>query len=406
MLQITRCSRVLLLIFTLLLLAVLPACSAVGEFLPEPPEEQGGAAPAEEEDGLPPGSNLPGGDSAMPEDVMPAGGKAETGRIHGSDQPLKPVRFRNLGSTAYTVSPWSYVPLDPNASAARSEASTVVFPGGSNPSASLDLPLGTYTWCYHWELGDTDGDGMIDYAHALDGRPVMLDQNDSDDSDLAETVDLSAPTLAGEMPGRCGEAADQAASLPPRPPRPNGELLFSDSGGSAAAMFPAEYMSFGYQGGLATLTANAANFVLPAMYSGAGSFGDLTLEVDFMSLNAGTGGQYSVIFRSDDVDGGLASYYIVSLFPYSRTIELAAWQEGWQGRTVATIEDASISMATPLHFRLEVVGSEITAYINGAFAAGFADSQIGNAGIIGMSITSESVPGSYAYQNLRVYGVP
>jgi hypothetical protein len=73
---------------------------------------------------------------------------------------------------------------------------------------------------------------------------------------------------------------------------------------------------------------------------------------------------------------------------------------------VVAIEDASISMATPLHFRLEVVGSEITVFINGAFAAGFADSQIGSAGIIGMSISSESVPGSYAYQNLRVYGVP
>ncbi|NTU81212.1 MAG: hypothetical protein HGA45_17825 [Chloroflexales bacterium] len=34
-----------------------------------------------------------------------------------------------------------------------------------------------------------------------------------------------------------------------------------DGSGGAAGMFAAEYMSFGYQGGQAQLTANAPNFI-------------------------------------------------------------------------------------------------------------------------------------------------
>jgi hypothetical protein len=45
---------------------------------------------------------------------------------------------------------------------------------------------------------------MIEYAHALDERPVTLDQTDSDDLSLAETVDLAAPADIGAVPGYCG----------------------------------------------------------------------------------------------------------------------------------------------------------------------------------------------------------
>jgi hypothetical protein len=178
-----------------------------------------------------------------------------------------------------------------------------------------------------------------------------------------------------------------------------------DGSGGAAGMFAAEYMSFDYQGGQAQLSANAPNFILPAMYSG-GSYANAIIEVDFTSFNAGAGGQYSLIFRSDDVEGGLASYYIISLIPERRTIELGVWREGWSGSLVSPIADPAISLAPPLRFRLEVVGSEFVAFINGAFAAGFVDSQIASAGIVGMSITTDTAPGSYTYDNLSIYAVP
>lgn len=153
--------------------------------------------------GMPPGEDVPSGENASPKKptlphplpTTPSGSSSGT---------LKPVNFRNLGSVPYTVSAWTYVPLDPAAVSIPSNASTVAVPGG-NTSSSLSLPLGTYTWCYWWELGDINDDGMIEYAHALDERPVTLDQADTDDMTLAETVDLAAPAGIGMSFGLCGQ---------------------------------------------------------------------------------------------------------------------------------------------------------------------------------------------------------
>jgi len=45
---------------------------------------------------------------------------------------------------------------------------------------------------------------MIDTAHAIDNRPVVLDESDSDDLEFAESVDLGAPADFGVVPGLCG----------------------------------------------------------------------------------------------------------------------------------------------------------------------------------------------------------
>jgi len=116
---------------------------------------------------------------------------------------LKPVGFLNTGTVAATVMAWTYIPLNSESPAIPSNASTVAFPGG-NPSGHLSLPLGTYTWCYHWELGDINEDGMIEYAHAIDTREVTLDESDPDDMDLAEHVAISAPADFGVSYGVCG----------------------------------------------------------------------------------------------------------------------------------------------------------------------------------------------------------
>ena len=122
----------------------------------------------------------------------------------GAELGEKPVRFRNLGRLPYVVMPASYT-LPDGTPGVPSNASTVAFPGG-NPSSNLSLPLGTYTWCYYWELGDTNGDGITDYAHAIYPYPLELNANSSDSVDLAISVDLAAPANSGARPGACARA--------------------------------------------------------------------------------------------------------------------------------------------------------------------------------------------------------
>jgi hypothetical protein len=264
--------------------------------------------------------------------------------------------------------------------------------------------LGTYTWCYHWELGDQNGDGNIDYAHTIDGRSVILDASDSDDLDFAETVSLSAPTVAGDLPGTCLDSPGPSAGVNPRLPSPDGDLLFSDSGSGATGMFGPEFMEFTAAGSQATLTANAPYYVLPAMYSEV-TYGDCIIEVDFNGYS-GPGVQLAIIFRSDDVDGGLASYNILALIPGSRTLEFAVWQEGWTQSMVTPIVDEAITLAIPIELRLEVIGSEYVVFINGKYAGGFKDSQITSSGIMGFSITSDGAPASYSFSQVKIFDLP
>jgi hypothetical protein len=158
-----------------------------------------------EEDSVP-GDTAPGGDQANPGEAAPSPlpplvpGAGGTGDANGLG--LKPVCFLNTGVAAATVMPWTYIPLNTEFPALPANASTVASPGG-NTSACLSLPLGTYTWCYHWELGDVNSDGYIDYAHAFNAPKVVLDESDTDDMDLAERVTLSPNAGTGEQPGVC-----------------------------------------------------------------------------------------------------------------------------------------------------------------------------------------------------------
>jgi len=137
---------------------------------------------------------------SSPVEPTPLVSISSTGSAGGGN--LKPVCFLNTGTTAATVMAWTYIPLNTEAPAMPADASTVATPGG-NSSSCLSLPLGTYSWCYHWEQGDINGDGMIDYAHAFNLQTVVLDESDSDDLDLAEKVSLSSPPGIGEQPGLC-----------------------------------------------------------------------------------------------------------------------------------------------------------------------------------------------------------
>ena len=160
--------------------------------------------------------------NAMPGESTPKSGLsdgtgnagADPNNSGGGNQILKPVGFLNTGTIATTVMAWTYIPLGTDSPAIPSNASTVAFPGG-NSSSYLSLPMGTYTWCYHWELGDVNNDGMIEYSHAFDKRNVLLDESDPDDMDLAEKVTLGVPPGIGELPGQCDMANRFALDIRP-----------------------------------------------------------------------------------------------------------------------------------------------------------------------------------------------
>jgi len=114
---------------------------------------------------------------------------------------LKPLRFTNKGLYDATVLVASYTPAA-GVTAGMSSASTVVF-RESNPSAYLDLPLGTYVFCYYWDLGtDVDNDGYVDYAHRNTGS-VTLSGAPSDNTTSAQVVTLS-PENMNNPNGKCG----------------------------------------------------------------------------------------------------------------------------------------------------------------------------------------------------------
>ncbi len=124
------------------------------------------------------------------------------------DPQYKPLRFTNNGFDAVTVVVETYEPA-PGYSAAKPAASTVVYPE-SNSSAYLELPLGTYTFCYYWQLDqDVNNDDYFDYHHRTTAS-FSLNNNSSNNPESA-IASHSARTA------RCLTPTASAASLPPYP---------------------------------------------------------------------------------------------------------------------------------------------------------------------------------------------
>ena len=127
-----------------------------------------------------------------------------------SDGPLKPVGFVNYGTVDAVVRPWTWVPLGSQKTSPPSGASTVSTAANSpglwpNSSRFLSLPMGTYTFCIDWEVGDIDDDGRMDYAHYIYDQPVTLDERTSDDLDMAMEIDIVAPPVQTEiLSDNCG----------------------------------------------------------------------------------------------------------------------------------------------------------------------------------------------------------
>jgi hypothetical protein len=141
---------------------------------------------------------------------------ADNGNSGGSDINIrKPLRFTNKGLYDATVLVSSYTPAA-GVTAGMSSASTVVF-RESNSSAYLDLPLGTYVFCYYWDLGtDVDNDGYVDYAHRNTGN-VTLSATSSDNTTSAQVVTLT-PENMNNPNGKCGvtQPLEDAGDLTPQ----------------------------------------------------------------------------------------------------------------------------------------------------------------------------------------------
>jgi hypothetical protein len=143
----------------------------------------------------------------------------------GIGGPTRPVGFVNHGRFDAVVMPWTFLPQGSDRPEIPPDVSTVSTAPGSpglwpNSSRFLSLPFGTYTWCFAWDEGDLNGDGYVDYFHFFDERPVTVDENASDDPDLALQVDFSAPPEGGEeiLPGPCGDQpADDGEPGEPTP---------------------------------------------------------------------------------------------------------------------------------------------------------------------------------------------
>ncbi len=147
--------------------------------------------------------------SSLSDSAAPIGGSDDSDSAAGRIDIHKPVRFINNSFNAVTVVVESYAPAQ-GLSPAVSSASTVVFPG-SKSSAYLDLPQGTYTFCYYWQL-DTDynNDDYFDYHHRSTS-PVTLNENSSSKPENAVTVSLNPDSTVSNPSGKCGEnfAANQ-----------------------------------------------------------------------------------------------------------------------------------------------------------------------------------------------------
>ena len=146
--------------------------------------------------GLPPPSAPP----VVAQDNEENNGNSSSGDINTQ----KPLQFANNGLYDATVLVFSYTPAE-GVTAGMSSASTVVF-RGSNPSANLSLPIGSYVFCYYWDLGtDVDNDGNVDYAHKNTGS-VTLSASSSNKTSSAQVVTLN-PGDMNSPNGKCGETA-------------------------------------------------------------------------------------------------------------------------------------------------------------------------------------------------------
>ena len=148
---------------------------------------------------------------ATQNDQQPAANASPDPSGNDGEEILKPVRFTNNGFEPVTVVIETYEPAA-GENHARSSASVVVDPD-SNSSAYMDLPIGTYTFCYYWQLDeDYNDDDYFDYHHRIT-KAITINQNSSDNPESATVVTLNPDSAVSNPNGRCGENIEQPSGL-------------------------------------------------------------------------------------------------------------------------------------------------------------------------------------------------
>ncbi len=199
-------------IFTILLLVV-SACSSSA------PDENPSGPPNNPDDPGDPGDPGGSGSYADPDPGLDGGdlptsggGPKDRSSSEYGDLEKRPIGFINHGTINATVRSWIWIPWGEEQPDTPPQASTVSTAASSpgewpNPSRFITLPLGTYTFCVEWDEGDIDDDGKIDYFHYIDGDPVTLDWDDSEDLGMAKEIDIVTPPMVDPvMLGKCGAA--------------------------------------------------------------------------------------------------------------------------------------------------------------------------------------------------------
>ena len=152
------------------------------------------------------------GPSSIGNDPQPTATNSGPGNTGGITE-KRPVAFQNDGYYDATIRPATYAPANGENSAVP-VASTVVSTY-SNSSAYLELPLGTYTFCYDWDTGeDYDKDGSVDYSHAFTSS-FTLTANASQNVENAALITFSAPGNSSKR-GKCGQQFEAYTNLTPQ----------------------------------------------------------------------------------------------------------------------------------------------------------------------------------------------
>ncbi len=199
-------------------------------------------------------------------------------------------------------------------------------------------------------------------------------------------------------------------------PRPNGDLLladdFDDAAASALASYGGEWMTWAVADGAATLSSASADNELAAQYP-VPIAADVLIEVDLRFASDQVEGA-GVTFRGSDLLQRADTdwhYYHVGVRPAMKTIELGRLTEG-----LTEVEDLGACKLPPSRsnftesrtLRVEAVGTQIVAFVDGAFVCMWTDDVLVAPGLIGfylgvpadISSKSESIA---EFSRLRVY---
>ncbi len=213
-----------------------------------------------------------------------------------------------------------------------------------------------------------------------------------------------------------GVAAPVALAQANPQPRPDGDLLladdFDDAAASALASYGDEWMVWEVAGGVGTLSSSSADNELAVQYP-APAAADVFVEVD-MRFDSGEVEGAGVIFRGSDLRARSDTdwhYYHVGVRPGAKSIELGRLTEG-----LTEVEDLGACKLPPSRsnfadfrtLRVEVVGTQILAFVDGAFVCEWTDDVLTDPGLVGLylgvpdDISSKSVAVA-EFSRLRVY---